>query len=197
MVKVKFISAVISLSALVGCGTSSNLKRDSEIHVDQSSSILLLKVSPQYRIHLLRGRIEEGVWVRPKLDVPEVNIIPESDGYIFVKLKINEENERLAVSLVFPGEKAYGPCEGSTGATFDLRANSITYVGELSYQFDGTTLKYQHKMDISDAQNYLISNYGTKLPKLEVVPMNPMTIKTTFCAPKGTVTIPIYIPRGR
>ncbi|QTN26202.1 hypothetical protein HZ993_12685 [Rhodoferax sp. AJA081-3] len=197
----KHLLAIVLSAVLLGCGTTSNVAPGTAISVDQSSSVLLLRVSPQYRIHLLRGKIEGNQWVRPHLDIPEVNIVPGSDGYIFVKLKNNAASEKLGVSLVFPEGKPYGPCEGSIGATFDLRPGAITYAGELVYTYDGKNLKYSHRFDEQDAKNYVENHLGKTHPPIEAAPMTPMKVKTSFCEPKATayipIYIPIYVPRGR
>lgn len=186
--------ALTFLVLLVGCGTTSNIVPGSNIFSDQSSSFLLLRVDPQYRIHLLRGKVDGQYWVRPRLDIPEINIIPGPDGYIFVKLKTNASDERLGVSLIFPDGKPYAPCGGSVGATFDLRPSAITYVGELLYEFDGKRLYYRHQMDELDARNYLERNFGSRHSLVEVVPMVPMIVKY-FCQPWEATLVPIYLPR--
>lgn len=196
-IRMKYSIGLILSIVLAGCGTTSNIPSGSSISLDQSSSVLMLRVTPQYRIHLLRGKIEGNSWVRPTLDVPEVNITPGPDGYIFVKLNANRPGERLGVSLVFPEGKTYGPCRGSIGATFDLEPAAITYVGELSYEFDGRELQYRHDMDERGAKNFVERNLGERHPPLKLLPMVPMEVQTNFCDPKGPIYIPIYVPRAR
>ena len=182
------------MGALSACGQST-IRSGSSLQVDAQTSVLVLGMSPNYRIHLLRGQIADGTWVRPTLDVPEVNAFPDENGYIVVKLKPTTEAEKLGVSLVFPGGVPYGPCQGYQNPIFTLPPGTITYVGDLHYTFDGSTLHYSVSSDAKKARAYLASKYQSNGP-VEVRLMEVMKVRSGLCHQK-TTTIPIFIPAGR
>jgi hypothetical protein len=185
--------AVVVLS-LFGCGAS-NIRSGSSLDLDDNSAFLLLGMTPEYRIHLLHGSIEGSVWVRPKLDVPEVNTFPEN-GYILVKVKPTTPTDRMSVSIVFPEKRGqgHGPCMNSIAPTFELEPGAITYVGHLEYLFDGQQLRYTSKIDEDAAKAFLKANYPGYAGAFHSRPMTQMKVNSHFCDPR-TITIPIYIPR--
>lgn len=187
--------AVFLLLALGGCGISGNIKPGERPQLDEHSAVLFLGVTPAYRIHLLRGRVENDVWARPTVDVPEVNITPES-GYIFVKVRPTTPEERLGVSLIFPQGRGYGPCQDSIAPIFALKPGTISYVGDLHYSFSDKRLRYDYTIEEDKAREFLRTNYPGTETAMTTVPMVPMKVKSTFCDPR-TITIPVYVPRGR
>lgn len=178
---------------LGGCGISSNVKPGEKLLLDEHSSVLFLGVTPAYRIHLLRGKVENNVWDRPTVDVPEINITPES-GYIFVKVKPTTPEERLGVSLIFPDGQSYGPCQDSIAPIFMLKPGTISYVGNLHYSRSGSQLRYDYTVEEQKAVEFLRKNYPGTETAMTTTPMVPMKVNTTLCTPKS-ITIPIYIPR--
>ena len=110
--------------SLTACGTTKNLHLGSPLAVDDNSGILVIGLRPNYKIHLTRGLSENGVWARPRIDIPEINVTPE-DGYIIVKALPTTGEQVLGVSLVFPGGGAYGPCQGSESPTFQVKAGAV------------------------------------------------------------------------
>jgi hypothetical protein len=187
--------AVFLLLALGGCGITGNIKPGEGAQLDDRSAVLFLGVTPAYRIHLLRGRVENDVWDRPTVDIPEINITPES-GYIFVKVKATTPGERLGVSLIFREGRGYGPCQDSIAPIFTLKPGTVSYVGDLHYSFSDNRLRYDYTVEEDKAREFLRKNYPTIRTAMTTVPMVPMRVKSTLCDSK-TITIPIYIPRGR
>lgn len=188
----KLLPVVASL-LLVGCGTRQNIRHGESLQLDNDSAVLFLGVDPGYRIHLLRGAVADNVWTRPSVDVPEVNLAPEA-GYIFVKVKPTTAEKRLGVSLLFPEGKAFGPCQDSIAPVFTVKAGTITYVGDLQYQFNSGKLRYDYVVDEEKARSFLKTNYPGLGSMMTTIPMVPMKVNSNFCDPK-TVTIPIYIRR--
>lgn len=189
--------AVLLILALAagGCGVSSNIKRGEGLGLDNESAVLFLGVTPAYRVHLLRGNVVNGVWERPTVDTPEVNIIAES-GYIFVKVKPTTEAKRLGVSLVFPEGRMFGPCQDSIVPVFTLNPGTISYVGDLQYTYSGAQLRYDYTVDEDKARAFLRANYPNSEVAMTTIPMTPMKVKSTVCNPR-TITIPIYMPGPR
>jgi len=186
---------IVLLLVLSACGISSNIKPDEKLLLDDRSAVLFLGVTPAYRIHLLRGKVKNNVWKRPNVDVPEINITPES-GYIFVKVEPTTPEESLGVSLIFPGGQTYGPCQDSIAPIFTLNPGIINYVGDLHYSLSGSQLRYSYTVDEDKAREYLRKNYpGTEL-QVTTTPMVQMKVDSSLCSPKS-ITIPIFIPRGR
>lgn len=188
----KLLALFVTL-ALVGCGIRQNIRHGESLQLDNESAVLFLGVAPGYRIHLLRGTVTDDVWTRPAVDVPEVNLTPEA-GYIFVKVKPTTPDKRLGVSLIFPEGKPYGPCQGSTAPVFTVKAGTITYVGDLRYQFAAGQLRYDYTVDEEKARSFLKASYPGLGSAMTTIPMVPMKVNSSFCDPK-TVTIPIYIRR--
>jgi hypothetical protein len=186
---------IILVLATGGCGISGNIKRGESLGLDNESAVLLVGVTPAYRVHLLRGDVANDVWERPTIDTPEVNIVPES-GYIFVKVKPTTEAKRLGVSLVFPEGRMFGPCQDSIAPIFMLKPGTINYVGDLKYTFSGGRLRYDYTVDEDKAKAFLRTNHPNSEASMTTVPMTPMRVKSTFCDSR-TITIPIYVPRPR
>lgn len=190
----KVVLLVLAI-ATAGCGTSSNIQPGERPDLSGESSMLFLGVTPAYRIHLLRGDAVNGIWERPAVDIPEVNITPEN-GYIFVKLKPTTKARRLGVSLIFPEGQAFGPCRDSIAPTFILKAGAVTYVGDLHYEFLGGQLRYHYSVDEEKAKAFLRRYYPQSEGSMTTIPMTPMKVQSNICDPK-TITIPIYVPRMR
>jgi hypothetical protein len=191
----KVVLMVLALAA-AGCGIHTNIKPRDDLRLDTKSAVLLLGVMPAYRVHLLRGDVTNGVWERPTVDTPEINMAPES-GYIFVKLEPTSENKRLGVSMIFPEpRRAYGPCQDSIAPTFTLKPGTINYVGDLQYTYTGGKLRYDYTIDEGKAKAFVRANYPSLESVMTTVPMAPMKVKSTFCDPR-TITIPVYLPGSR
>lgn len=195
---VKPILAVAFAALLVtGCGVA-NIKSDAPIHLKGKESILLLGFRPNSRVHLIRGAVNNGVWTRPQIDVPEVNTFPDK-GYILVKVKATSPNERLGVSLIFPSKfQSYGPCMDSVSPTFELKAGVVNYVGDLTYSFEREKMQISTSIDEPSAKSFLQSNHPNLVALYESHPLVPMKANSHVCDQgMGTFIIPIYIPAHR
>jgi len=194
MIRLFNASALIATLFLVGCGIRENIRPGSALELDNESAVLIMEFSPNYRIHLIRGPIEDDVWERPVVDVPEVNLFPDN-GYLIVKLKPTAASESFGISLIFPGKgRPYGPCQDSIAPTFGLKGGAVNYVGDLSYTFDGSSLHYEYSLDESKARNFLKANYPGYVESLQVRPIKLMKVRSKICD-RRTTTIPIYIQR--
>jgi len=186
--------ALIAVLSLAGCGIRENIRPGAALEVDNESAVLVMGFSPNYRIHLIRGPIEDDVWERPVVDVPEVNLFP-SDGYLIVKLKPTAATERFGISLIFPERgRPYGPCQDSIAPAFGLKGGAVNYVGDLSYAFDGSSLRYEYSLDEGKARSFLKANYPGYVESLQVQPMKLMKVRSKICDQRST-TIPIHIQR--
>jgi hypothetical protein len=190
----KVVLMVLAVSA-AGCGIRSNIKPGDDLQLDTKSAVLLLGVTPAYRVHLLRGDVANGVWERPTVDTPEVNMAPES-GYIFVKIEPTSDSKRLGISMIVPEpRRLFGPCQDSIAPTFTLKPGTINYVGDLQYTYTGGQLQYDYSVEEGKAKAFLRGHYPSLEGFMSTVPMVPMKVKSTFCDPR-TITIPIYLPRS-
>lgn len=188
------LAIVLMATMLSACGQRS-IRPGSSLQVDAKSSVLVFGMQPNSRIHLIRGDIVDGVWERPFNDTPDVNAFPDEDGYIVVKLRATKATEKLAVSLVFPDGKPYGPCDGNQSPTFTLLPGKITYAGDLKYRVDGAKLSFSISSDVEKAHAYVASRFQ-EVGSFEFHPMEVMKVLNGPCGPK-TMIIPIYLPRGR
>jgi len=195
MIKKYTIAYLVVLSFLAGCGTTSNLAPGSGFSADDGSAILVLGLNPRYRIHMLRGPIEDGMWVRPKVDVPEINLFPEN-GYIVVKVKPTTPSEPLSLSLVFPGKGSFGPCQDANGPVFFAKAGAVNYVGDLNYHFNGSELRFEHTLKEENVRKFLRASYPGYEERLVVHPVRHLKVKTSRCS-ENSVPIPVYIPSRR
>jgi hypothetical protein len=185
--------ALLAVCGLTGCGISSNLKSDGRaVRIAPNESVLLLGLDPNMRVHLLRGKSQYGFWNRPNIDVPEVNLFPEQ-GFVTVKVPATAADELLGVSLVFPGGRAYGPCDGDKTPVFALKGGAVTYVGNLSYSTSGGSLSFSDKVDESAARAFLGENHPALAAQMVTQPLKLMAVHSNLCS-QGTAYIPIYIP---
>jgi hypothetical protein len=180
---------------LNACGIKESVRSGSDLQADAASSVLVLGVRPNYRIHLLRGKIVDHTWVRPIIDTPEVNIFPGVEGYVVVKVKPTTDAEKLGVSLIFPNGLPYGPCANYKNPVFTLRPGTVTYVGDIDYELVGDELRFTTSLDAKRARTYLASKYPTMGP-FEVHPMDVMNVDSGLCRQTRT-TIPVFIPSIR
>lgn len=193
--RIHTITVFLALWFLAGCGTMANIAPGSTFSADDNSAVLVLGLTPRYRIHLLRGSIENGMWVRPNIDVPEINLFPEN-GYVILKVRPTTPTEPLGLSLIFPGNGIYGPCQDSSSPIFIAKAGAVNYVGELSYSFDGSKLKFEHTLEEEKVRQFLRVSYPGFEERLVIQPLRHMKVKTSRCDPR-TTTIPLYIPSRR
>lgn len=177
----KVFGALLVMLVLSGCGVTSNIASGTRVPLGENSGVLLLGVKPAYRIQIVRSDVSSGAWIHPFADVPEVNLAPDANGYIFVKVKPTAPNERLGISVIFPEGQPYGPCEGAVWPTFEIKAGSINYVGELLFNYDGKNLTYSYGLDEARARQYMASKFPNDAEKLTVIPMVPMLIHTNVC----------------
>jgi len=182
------LGAIIS-----GCGAG-NINPGTSLDVDKDSAILLIGVSPKYRIQLLRGEMESDIWVRPTVDTPEINALPEN-GYILAKAIPTKANEPMGVSLIFPENIMYKPCMNSMGPVFDIKPGVINYVGDIEYVFDGKKLEYSVKYNRNKAIKFLKDNYSFLEENFHEEPIKLKKVRSN-CDPIK-ITIPIYVPAAR
>lgn len=193
IVRIRTVVLLIATLLSTGCGTRSNLAPNSAFTSDDNSAVLVMGLKPRSRIHLLRGSIENDMWVRPIVDVAEVNLFPEND-YVVVKVKPTTPNEPLGVSLIFPeGGGMYGPCWGSNGPVFFAKAGAVNYVGDLTYSFDDSGLRFEHTIQEEKVRTFLKASYPGYEERLIIQPVRQMKVKTGRCN-SGTTVIPIFIP---
>lgn len=182
--KVAILLATLFISA---CGTSKNIQVGSNPELDADTGILVFGLSPNYRVHLTRGSTENNTWNRPGFDVPEINLYPEN-GYIVVKARRTGESQALGVSLIFPEERPYGPCQGGDSPTFVIMPGVVNYAGDLNYVFDDAGLRFTHSLDEKKARAFLGENYPKFTDKLVIRPMTIMKTNSNLCTSK-TITI--------
>ena len=168
------------------------IRPEAPLQLDNGSAVLLLGVNPQWRIHLLRGNVEDNLWLRPTFDTPEVNASPR-EGYILVKVKPTTPSQPLGVSLVFPEGKPHGPCQDGVVPTFSLSPGAVNYLGDLAYTFENQQLRYSYSIDTDAARAFLSAKYPSYVASLTTRPMIPLKVKGGGCNPiiKG---VPILSP---
>jgi hypothetical protein len=193
MIRLFNACALVVALFLAGCGIRENIRPGAALEMDSESAVLVMGLSPNYRFHFIRGPVENNVWERPVVDVPEINLSPDS-GYLVVKLKPTAATESFGISLVFPEKgRPYGPCQDSTAPTFGLKGGAVNYVGDLRYTFDGSSLRYEYSLDETKARTFLNANYPGYVDSLQVNPIKLMKVKSTICNQR-TITAPILIP---
>ena len=128
-------------------------------------------------------------------DSAEVNTLPDDGGYIVVKVKPTTNTEKLGILRIFPGFHPYGPCQGYENPVFTLRSGTVTYVGDLSYYYDGSQLRFSISSNVEKARAYLTSKYSSVGP-FEFHPMELLTVMGGACHQNGLMA-PILIPAMR
>lgn len=192
----KRIVVIGLVAAMLGACGRGNVRASDGLQVDADSALLVLGVNHHYLVQMTRGPIVGNTWTLPWRNAAVVDTFPDESGYIVVKVKPTTDAEKLGLSRVFPDLlHPYGPCQGYKTPVFTLRAGTITYAGDLDYNFDGSQLRFSVTSDVEKARAYLKSKYSNAEP-LEFRPMELLTVNSGFCQTK-TLMVPIFIPATR
>jgi hypothetical protein len=153
----RLLFLIPSFLCLYACGVQ-NIRPDSPPQLQADSAILLLGMTPKWRIQLFRGEVENDAWSISGLAAAEVNTVPEN-GYVIVKTKPTALSEVMGVSRVFPSFMPYMPCKGSKAPTFALMAGAVNYVGDLDFEVINGELRWSYSTNVEKAKQFLAANY--------------------------------------
>ena len=187
---IKALAIVASLS-LSACGAK-NIRPNSGMQLQDDSAVLLLGMTPNWRIQMFRTHVEDdGTIASPsQLQSVEINTFPDN-GYVIVKVKPTAASERISVEAVFPGMIPYMPCEDSRKPTFVLQAGKVNYVGDLDFTMVDGTPHYSSTSNPEKAQQFLTTYYPQYVSAFESHPMAQLNAHKGRC---GNVTFPLVIP---
>jgi hypothetical protein len=189
----------IAFSLLSGCVTTSNLATgNGSASVDMSESVVIIGVTPRYRVALVKGTPHGDSWSRDHSSVATTNTYPD-DGYIVVKIPARSGTGSYGVGQILPEgiggfAPQYVPCTGHTLVTFEAPAGKVTYVGDIQFSINGQTARYQYSHNLEQARRFLSSKYPALAAKVEGQDARLLTMDNTNCGP-ATLSVPVVRTR--
>lgn len=166
---------------LTGCGYSKLSKKF--VHTDLGSdSVIVLGVSPEYRLSFNKGRVDPDGWKSDTVD-PALTLKPE-ENFIVAKIPGLEEGRGLAIGAV--RERGFiRPtrflCKGDVTPTFGTPAGKVVYVGSLEYSVVEGVLNYRINNELDKARTHLAKNHPTFEPHIEYRPLEIRKINNAGC----------------
>ena len=131
-----FLSAVAILIA-AGCGATSTRPAKVDFDVSNTSSIVVLGVSPVMRIRAYQGFADGKQWQQNEFAKPTINAAPEG-GYVVARMAPSFKNEGYGVMRVLPSVlSVLSVCTGASTAVFEVPQNAVVYVGDFRLTEDG------------------------------------------------------------
>jgi hypothetical protein len=153
----RLLFLIVSCLCLCACGVQ-NIRPTSAPQLEADSAILLLGMTPRWRIQLFRGQVENDTWSVSGVTSGEVNTVPEN-GYVIVKVKPTAPSEAMGILRIFPSLIAYTPCQDARSPTFALSAGVVNYVGDVSFEVANGGLQYSYSTNIEKAKAFLATHY--------------------------------------
>ncbi len=191
------IAAAVGLTACTSIHRLSN----TQSFDPNTESVLVFGLQPDnHRVQVFAGTIQEDRWHENLLGVATFFGAAEQ-GYVLTKAP---SDTALAMSLisVVKDEKQrlgtlYTPCGDSRTAVFQIPKGKVIYLSDFYYQSAGNELKLEYSVDFEKARRYVDENFPALRGRLEQGQFKLM--QTAFpCGPrKGTVYVPVFVPRGR
>lgn len=155
--------ATLLAPGLSGCIAFSGLDPASNYQDIGNASIIVMGVSPRYRIHVSTGATESDGWHNTG-GIVTLNAFPE-DGYIVARLAPRSGVLNYGISGILPegmgsGGNHYIPCPGRRTFTFDAPAGAVVFVGDVSYAPPSVgKLQFGAAFDIERARAHLRTRF--------------------------------------
>jgi hypothetical protein len=200
--KYRLISFVTLALPLAGCISFSGLDPKSNYSNIGEETIVVLGVSPRYRVHIFKGERVGQKWKRDPI-MARLNTFPE-EGYIVAKLPARTGDENYGVGGILPeglGGKLFAPCRGQKTMIFSASRGKVVYVGDIKFVNDGSKVRYETSSNFEAARSHLSTYYPLLADKLTDGGFEGAELAEGFCPGDPTtpmiITIPIRIRQRR
>lgn len=183
---------------LSGCVTFSGLDPKSNYSDVGDDAIVVLGVSPRYRVHIFKGERLGDKWNRDQI-MTTLNVFPE-DGYIVAKLPARTGASNYGVGGILPegiGGRLFIPCQGRRTLTFDAPGGKVVYVGDIKFVEAGSKVHYEASLDFEAARAHLKSRYPLLADRLVSGGFENPELANTPCARDAGPPIIIHTPVRR
>lgn len=192
--KFRMLAAVAMATMLSGCVTFSGLDPKSNYAEVGNGSIIVMGVSPAYRVHIFEGERVGDKWKRDII-ATKLNVYPV-DGYIVARVPARTGAENYGIGGILPdgiGGKLFIPCIGRKSLTFDAPAGKVVYIGDVTLAATGRGIGYNATSDIEAARAHLKARFPLLADKLVAGAgfENPELVNVPCTSP----AIPIVIVR--
>lgn len=195
----KSLITIALAGTLSACISMSGMNKDAAFSADSRQGLMIIGISPEYRIGAKRGEVTPSDFINSDLSVFQFNITPEQ-GYIVTPASPTSGSQAYAVLQALPSGftgPAFTACDGLNAPTFEVKAGEIVYAGDFEYQQSGSRLRVVHSHDLDKAAAHLRRNY----PQVRGTPryVEPVwrTVKRMPCSNPTTLYIPVFVPARR
>ena len=173
---------LLLLSALSACSPIKPLSIDDSIA--DSDTIIVIGISPKYRVHINEGIQSKGHWKIGKL---ALNAWPEN-GYIVAKVPPKGPGEKYGLTMILPeGIGAFTPsytaCNGTETFTFEAPEGATSYVGHITFRLANGSMQLLLQYKLIDAKKALQGNFPGIAEKLVAAPGSFLKVDGRFCGP--------------
>jgi len=190
-------SKVLLLAAsllLGGCTSLGVLDKNVAMKSDKDS-IFVIGVAPDnYRISVFPGNInKDGKFVQNPFSAAAI-FSAADHGYVVGKAKAGDILAITNIRVVKSNKDLLGPdfapCNGLNALTFTAAPGKVTYIGDVSYRYNGSGLNTKYSENYEAAKSYIDSAYPNLRGRLEAgsYKLMPTTIPC-----KRTITV--FVPR--
>lgn len=165
-IKTKLFLAALAALVATGCGAKkSNRHPGSGFAVNNSSSVVVMGVSPEMRLRAYQGWGGGKEWEQNKLAKETINSGPEN-GYVVVPMKPTLQGESYGIMRVIPSVvNVLTVCTGGATAAFEVPPNSVIYIGDFRLTNDA---EYEVKVgfEFEKARAFMKATYPELAGKL-------------------------------
>jgi hypothetical protein len=190
--------ALPAVLLLASCISFSGLDPKSNYAEIGRDSIIVLGVSPRYRVHIFEGERVGEKWNRDEVMV-KLNVYPEN-GYIVAKLSPRSGRLNYGIGGILPegiGGQLFHPCQGRRTMTFDAPEGKVVYVGDVTFVHSDKAVRYEASSNFAAAREHLRSHYPVLADRLIDQGFEHSQLANRPCGPSSLGPIMIQIPSFR
>ena len=190
-----------SVVVLTGCavGQTTMEKDPADLGSLGEDAILVLKLKPHYRVHIISGTKTNDGWASdetPGSSAVVVNSFPR-DEFIVARVKGTRSNQVYGLTAVLPeGIGAAVPhfkaCTGNVTPTFEAPPGQVTYVGSVLVTGKGNSVQAGPAEDLSLVKAQLSAQLPAVASALASRPLQMTRLSKALCA-STKIVIPISI----
>lgn len=186
---------ILSVMALSACVSFSGLDPASNYAEIGDSSVIVLGVTPRYRVHIYEGERAGDKWNRDQV-MTKLNVYPE-DGYIVAKVPARSGALNYGIGGILPngiGGGLFTPCLGKSTITFDAPKGKVVYVGDVKLTSTGQTVRYEASSNPEAAMTHIKARFPRLAGQVVVGGFQLRELANTPCVQEPGGPIIIYIP---
>jgi hypothetical protein len=189
------LAVVVSTLLISGCVSFSGLDPPSNYSNFGEESVIVLGISPRFRVHIFDGEKTGDKWIRDVIIV-KLNVFPE-DGYIVAKVPPKSGTQNYGIGGLLPeglglSPRMFSPCQGQSTLTFDAPAGKVVYVGDIRFVDKGSSVMFESSYDMEAARAHMRKHFPLLADKLTPGIVESRVLANVQC---GGSPIPIFIPR--